>query len=125
MVIRGSRGEDTGSGPPPLKNHNNIGFLSNTGPDPQKNHKPTKPAFNVGPSSGRQRNAIYMAGFWTQLRRTNTSKKTDHGVNRSANFVHQQIMLSRISIIGKYKTSVLICVANLSSESSSTTIVCI
>ena len=35
--------------PPPLKNHKNIGFLSNTGPDPLKNHKATKPAFNVGP----------------------------------------------------------------------------
>ena len=27
-----------GSGPP-LKNHKNIGFLSNTGPDPPENHK--------------------------------------------------------------------------------------
>ena len=44
--------------PPPLKNHKNIGFLSNTGPDPLKNHKTTKPAFNVGSSSARQRNAI-------------------------------------------------------------------
>ena len=35
----------------PLKNHKNIGLLSNTGPDPLKNHKATKPAFNVGPSS--------------------------------------------------------------------------
>ena len=26
-----------GSGPPPLKNHKNIGFSSNTGPDPLKN----------------------------------------------------------------------------------------
>ena len=40
MVIRGSRGGGgggggRGSGPPPhpLKNHKNIGFLSNTGPD--------------------------------------------------------------------------------------------
>ena len=41
-----------------LKNHKNIGFLSNTGPDPLKNHKATKPAFNVGPPSARQRNAI-------------------------------------------------------------------
>ena len=32
---------------PPLKNHKNIGFLSNTGPDPLKNHKDTKPALNV------------------------------------------------------------------------------
>ena len=37
-------------GPDPLKNHKNIGFLSNTGLDPSKNHKATKPAFNVGPS---------------------------------------------------------------------------
>ena len=37
----------------PLKNHKNIGFLSNTGPDPLENHKATKPAFNVGPSTAR------------------------------------------------------------------------
>ena len=48
----------------PLKNHENIGFLSNTGPDPLKNHKATKPAFNVGPSSVSQRNTIYMAFCW-------------------------------------------------------------
>ena len=41
-----------------LKNHKNLGFLSNTGPDPLKNYKATKPAFNVGPPSARQRNAI-------------------------------------------------------------------
>ena len=44
--------------PSPLKNHKNIGFLSNTGPDPLKIHKATKPAFNVGPLSARQQNAI-------------------------------------------------------------------
>ena len=44
--------------PPPLKNHKNIGFLSNTGPGPLKNHKATKTAFSVGPSSASQRNAI-------------------------------------------------------------------
>ena len=48
----------------PLKNHNNIGFPSNTGPDPLKNHKATKPAFNVGPSWALQRNAIQMAFCW-------------------------------------------------------------
>ena len=42
----------------PLKNHKNIGFLSNTCPDSLKNHKATKPEFNVGPSSTRERNAI-------------------------------------------------------------------
>ena len=40
--------------PPPLKNHKNIGFLTNTGPDPLKNHKATQPALNGGPSSARQ-----------------------------------------------------------------------
>ena len=44
--------------PPPLKNHKNICFLSNTGPDPLKSHKATKQAFNIGPRSARQRNAI-------------------------------------------------------------------
>ena len=58
----GSRG-GTG-GPHPLKNHKNIGFLSNTGPDPLKNHKATKPVFNVWPSSDGQRNAISMAFRW-------------------------------------------------------------
>ena len=38
----------TGSGPP-LKNHKNKGFLSNSGPDLLKNYEATKPAFNVGP----------------------------------------------------------------------------
>ena len=37
--VRIQRGEGGGQGirtPSPLKNHNNIGFLSNTGPDPLK-----------------------------------------------------------------------------------------
>ena len=45
-LMRGSRG-GTGvrTAPPhPLKNHKNIGFLSNSGPDLLKNHKATKPA---------------------------------------------------------------------------------
>ena len=41
----------------PLKNHKNIGFLSNTGPDPLKNHKATKPALKcwaiIGPPAKR------------------------------------------------------------------------
>ena len=45
-------------GTSPLKNHKNLGFLSNTGPDLLKNHKATKPAFNVGPLLARQRNTI-------------------------------------------------------------------
>ena len=61
----GSRGEIRGSGPPPpLKNHKNIWFFSNSGPDPLNNHKATEPTFNVGPSSARQRNAILMAFRW-------------------------------------------------------------
>ena len=44
--------------PDTLKNHKNIGFLSNTGQYPLKNQKATKPAFSVGPSSAHQPNAI-------------------------------------------------------------------
>ena len=36
----GSRGGIGVPDPPPLKNHKNIGFLSNTGPDPLKITKP-------------------------------------------------------------------------------------
>ena len=43
----------------PLKNHKNIGFLSNNGLVPLKIDKATKPAFNVGPSSACQRNTIH------------------------------------------------------------------
>ena len=34
-------GGDRGSRPPPLKNHKNIGFFSNTGPEPMKNQVST------------------------------------------------------------------------------------
>ena len=34
----------------PLKNHKNIGFLSNSSPDPLQKHKATNPAFNSGPT---------------------------------------------------------------------------
>ena len=53
-----------GTDPPPLKNHKNIGLLSNIDPDPLKNSKATKPALNVGPSLACQRNAIKMAFRW-------------------------------------------------------------
>ena len=58
--------EGVGTGGPdrPLKNHKNIGFLSNSGPDPLKNYEATEPAFNVGPSSACQRSAIYLAFRW-------------------------------------------------------------
>ena len=60
IVMRGSRGgRDRGSGPP-LKNHKNIGFLSNTALDSLLN----KRAYNVGPTFARQRNAISMAFRW-------------------------------------------------------------
>ena len=63
--VRRSRGGGQGVlTPPTLKNHKNIGFLSNFGPDPLKNRKATEPAFNAGPSSVRQRNAIEMAFRW-------------------------------------------------------------
>ena len=41
----------------PLKNHKNIGFLSNTGPNPLINHKAIKPVFNVGPALACQQTA--------------------------------------------------------------------
>ena len=44
--MRGSVGVTGGPDPPPpLKNHINLGFLSNTSPDPLKNHKTTKQAY--------------------------------------------------------------------------------
>ena len=39
----GAGGSDS---PPPLENHKDIGFLSNTGLDPLKNHKANKPALD-------------------------------------------------------------------------------
>ena len=51
-------GGTEGLDPPPLKNHKNIGFLSNTGSDRLKNHEATKPVFNVGPSLAHQGNTI-------------------------------------------------------------------
>ena len=49
-----------------MKNHKNIGVLSNTDPDPLKNHKATKPEFNAGPSSHASEtnlNGISLAGL--------------------------------------------------------------
>ena len=54
----GGRGQGVRTIPPPVKNHGNIGFLSNTGPEPLENHKATKPAFNVGPPLVRQRGPL-------------------------------------------------------------------
>ena len=44
-IQRGGQGVRT---PPPLKNHKNIGFLSNTGPDPLKHHKAANGASLAG-----------------------------------------------------------------------------
>ena len=46
---------------PPLKNHKNIGFLSNTGPGPLKNHKATKPAVIYTPAK-RHLKGVSLAG---------------------------------------------------------------
>ena len=61
-IQRGWGGTGVQTIPPPLENHKDIGFLSNTVPDHLKNHKATKPAFNVGPLSARQRNGVSLAG---------------------------------------------------------------
>ena len=58
-----SRGKGEGGGGsgiplPPLKNHENIGFLSNTGRDLPENHTATMPAQAVGPQSVYLQNAI-------------------------------------------------------------------
>ena len=41
LYMWGSRGGPGPDHPPPLENHKNIGFHSNSGPDPLKNHKAT------------------------------------------------------------------------------------
>ena len=46
--------------PPPLQNHKNIGFLSNTGPDPLNSHTAIKLAVGVVPSSKRHQNGVWM-----------------------------------------------------------------
>ena len=61
-LMDGSRGETGGPISPAMKNHQNIGFLSNTGPDPLKNHKTTRPVFNVGPSSTLKQNVVSLVG---------------------------------------------------------------
>ena len=51
-------GSSSGPPPPPLKNHKNIGFISNTGPDLLKNHKAAKQDSMSGHHPARQCNAI-------------------------------------------------------------------
>ena len=61
LYMRGSRGGGEGV-QTSLKNHKNIGFLSNTGPDPLKNQS-YQARFNVG-TLACQRNAISRAFPW-------------------------------------------------------------
>ena len=72
QIQRGGRG----SGPLPLKNHENIGFLRNNGPDPLKIHKAAKPAFNVGPSSPPADGGQFIAVFGSSIL-SSTEKKRD------------------------------------------------
>ena len=61
----GGGGDAWGPDPLPLKNHKNIGFLSNSGPDPLKNYTATVSAFNVGASSARAKrhlNGVSLVG---------------------------------------------------------------
>ena len=62
-----SKGGDRGSGPP-LKNHNNIGFLSNTVPDHMKKSQSYKASIQrvaiIGPPAKRHLNGVLLAGRW-------------------------------------------------------------
>ena len=92
----GSRGEGGGAGgpdPPLLKNHKNVGFLSNTGPDPLKNHKATKPEFNVGRSSARQGNVIEMAF----RRRANSGNRIISPLSQKKNVIKVGPPLTKVS----------------------------
>ena len=67
-------GSSGGGGSCPLKNHKNIGFLSNASKDHLEISKATyKQAFNVGSSSARQRNVNYTLYF----------SGTSHQLNKS------------------------------------------
>ena len=65
---------------PPLKNHQNIGFLCNTCPHPLKNYKPTKPVFDIGPASAHQQNGPFIALFGSSFP---PSTKKKHYQNRT------------------------------------------
>ena len=62
--ICGSRGRTGGQDlPPPLKNHKNKGFFSNTGPDPLKNHKASIQCWAIiGSPAKRHLNGVSLAG---------------------------------------------------------------
>ena len=62
MYTRIQRGEGAG-GPNPLKNHKNIGFLTNTGPDPLKITK-----LQIQQMLGHQRHASEPPFRWRKWR---------------------------------------------------------
>ena len=61
----GSREGTGGPDPPPLKNHKNTGFSSNTGPDPLKNRS-CQPSIQcwaiIGPPAKRHLNGVSLVG---------------------------------------------------------------
>ena len=65
LYMRGSRG-DRGSGPPsPLKNHKNIGFLSNMGPDPRESYQACiQCGVIIGTLAKRRLNGVSLASRW-------------------------------------------------------------
>ena len=75
---KGGQGVQT---PPPLKNHRNIWFLSNTGPDSLKNHASIQRWAIVGPHSKRHFNIgiknVYLCIniYWTPRVMLNPSLK--------------------------------------------------
>ena len=64
--IDGSRGGQGVRTPPPLKNHKNIGFLSNIGPDPLKNQQSYQASIKrwaiIGPPTKRHLNGVSLTG---------------------------------------------------------------
>ena len=56
--------------PPPLNNHKNIGFLSNTGPDPLNNHKAAKPDSMFGRHRHSSETPILVVYSTHQLKKT-------------------------------------------------------
>ena len=98
---------DRGSGPPSLKNHKNIGFLSNTGWDPILKYKATKPSFDDGPK-------LVVFGSTHQLKKTNEKKVVKVGphLQKLSGSVHDNtiafpIIMSTYIARGKRKHELL------------------
>ena len=63
----GSRGGgDRGSGPP-LKNHENIGFLSNNGPEPLRNQAIIQCRIIISPTAKHHLNGVWLVGAMMAL----------------------------------------------------------